>query len=218
MFLKRSLCLICLAGMLFFGIISASLACMGPKIIYNDDFTERDAGWFIQPADVASGKVTVGEGRVRIKQEAEKGYTTLNLAFGLPADTDICVKARIVETTDMSKAGIGLVFWAKGFDDSYLFQMTGNGFYSVSHWADRAWQSITPTASATAFQSRVDQDNLLRVVTKGQTVTLFVNDEQVAKFRVPTPTGLVKAGFRVSAFGKDPIAVEFRDFVVTSVP
>jgi hypothetical protein len=211
-------CTLCLAAVLAIGSISPSLACKGPKVIYSDDFKERDAGWFIQPADIESGKVAVGEGRLVVRPDPERGYTVLNMAFGLPADTDICVTARIVESAELSRSGLGLIFWAKGFDDNYLFQVTGNGNYYVTRWAERAWQSVTPTAAVRAFKQGLGEENVLRVVTKGQTVAVFMNDEQLAKFRSPTPSGIVRAGFRASSLGKEPTAVEFHDFSVTDVP
>ena len=193
-------------------------ACKGPTVIYDDNFRERDDGWFIQEAEFRSGKVQVGEGRMFITADAEAGNSILNLAFALPRDADICVNARIVKSTDLSQTGVGIVFWAKAYADNYLFQVTGGGMYWVTHFADRAWQSVTPPASLGSFKQGLGQDNLLRVMTKGQSVTLFVNDVQVARFRAPPPTGLVRAGFRASSFGKEPTAAEFRDFKVTNVP
>jgi hypothetical protein len=210
--------IVCLAAVLAIGAISPSLACKGHKVIYSDDFTERDAGWFIPPADIESGKVAAGDGRVVVRPDPERGYSVLNMAFGLPAETDVCVKARIVESTDLKQSGVGLLFWAKGYDDYYLFQLIGNGNYYVTRWTERAWQSVTPTAAARAFKQGLGEENVLRVVTKGQIVTVFINDEQLARFRSPTPSGIVKAGFRATSIGKEPTAVEFRDFSVTDVP
>jgi hypothetical protein len=209
---------LCFVIMVIVGGTSPSLACKGTKILYNDNFTERDDGWYILPADFASGKVNVGQGRILVKPEPERGYSLLNMAFGLAPDADICVTARIVESPDLSKSGLGIIFWAKGFDDNYLFQLLGNGTYYVTHWVDRSWQSVTPIASVRSYKQGLGQDNQLRVVTKGQTVSVFVNDEQVARFRAPTPTGLVKVGLRASALANEPSSFEFREFTVTDVP
>ena len=206
------------AGLLSLALMSPSLACKGATEIYSDDFQSRDAGWFVQQADLQSGKVTVGDGRVLVKEGGQRGYSILNFAFALPADTDICVKARILQSADLAKASVGVLFWAKGYDDNYVFQATGDGKYFVAHFFNRAWEVITPAATSDTFKSGLGEDNLLRVMTKGQTVTLFVNDSQVAKFRAPVPAGLVKAGFRAGAIGSDPVAVEFRDFKVTTPP
>ena len=179
---------------------------------------ERDAGWFIAPADLELGRIAVGNGRVLARIDGERGNSIVNMAFGLPADADICVTARIVELTDLTKGSVGLVFWAKGYEDNYLLDIGGNGLYSIFHWTERAWQTITPPATAPAFKAGLGQDNLMRVLTKGQTVTLFLNDGQIAKFRAPAPTGLVKAGFRVTSHGQNSTSAEFRDFTVTSAP
>jgi hypothetical protein len=203
------------AGMFFFVLVSPSLACNGQTEIYSDDFRSRDAGWFIQEADLRSGRVTIGDGRVLLKEDGLKGYGTLNLAFGLPTDADICVKVRIVQSADMAKANAGILFWSKGFEDNYLFQITGDGKYFVSHFSNRTWETITPAATASTFVPTLGADNLLRVLTKGQTVTLFINDTEMAKFRAPPPVGPVKAGFRGASTGNEPVAIEFRDFQVT---
>jgi len=136
-----------LAALLAIGSFSPSLACKGPKVIYSDDFTERDAGWFIPQSDIDAGKAAVGDGRILVRPDPERGYSVLNMAFGLPTQTDICVKARIVESSDLTKSAFGLLFWAKGYDEYYLFQVIGNANYYVSHWTERAWQSVTPTAA-----------------------------------------------------------------------
>jgi len=211
-------CTLCLAALLAIGSFSPSLACKGPKVIYSDDFTERDAGWFIPQSDIDAGKAAVGDGRILVRPDPERGYSVLNMAFGLPTQTDICVKARIVESSDLTKSAFGLLFWAKGYDEYYLFQVIGNANYYVSHWTERAWQSVTPTAAVRSFKQGLGEENVLRVVTKNQVVTMFVNDEQLARFRSPFPTGSVRAGFRASSLGNDPTAVEFRDFSVTEAP
>jgi hypothetical protein len=48
---------------------------------------------------------------------------------------------------------------------------------------------------------------------------MYVNDQRIARFRAPAPAGVVKAGFRANSFAQDvPVAMEFRDFSVTTVP
>jgi hypothetical protein len=203
---------------LMFVTASPSWACKGAKEIYSDNFKERDAGWFIPPADIQNGHVTVGDGRVLLKVDPGKGYTVLNFAFGLPSDSDICVISRLTDASDLSKATTGLVFWAKNYADNYVFQLTGDGKYWVSHWSNPSWEVVTPLANAPTFKSGLGVDNVLRVSSKQQSISLFVNDEQVAKFRAPSPNGLVKAGFRAGSNGTDPIGAEFRDFKVTDAP
>ena len=188
-------------------------------MIYSDDFEERDAGWYVTAADIAAGRAAIGDGRVLIKPAPGLSYSVMNTAFDLPTDADICVKMRIVDASDLSKVGAGLVFWAKGFNDNYFFQVVGNGTYWIARFSNQAWQNVTPPADVPSFQQGLNQDNLLRVTTKNQTVTVFVNDQQIAKFRAPAPVGLVKAGFRAGSFDRNaPVAVEFRDFSVTEVP
>jgi hypothetical protein len=206
------------AVMIVSGLASQALACKGPKVIFSDDFQERDAGWFIQQGDLQSGKVAVGDGKIVLKVDAGKGYTVLNLAFGLPAESDICVTSKIVSGGDASKVTSGLVFWAKNYADNYMFQITGNGTYWVSHWSNQTWDNVTPLANAPSFRQGFGVENVLRVTIKNQTVTLFVNDERIAKFRAPAPDGLVKAGFRGGSVGTEPVSVEFREFKVTDAP
>jgi hypothetical protein len=206
-----------LVAMLLAGLAPPALACKGQKVIYSDDFAERDAGWFIAAADLESGRVAFGGDRMLVRMEGDRGNSILNMAFGLPTDTDICMRARIVDGSDLNKGSVGMVFWAKGYDDQYLYDVQGNGLYAIYHWTERAWQTITPPAAAPAFKAGLGEDNLLRVTTKGQTATLFLNDQQIARFRAPTPTGTVKAGIRVTSHAPNSIGVEFRDFTVTDV-
>jgi hypothetical protein len=53
-------------------------------------------GGLFPPADLASGKVDIGQGRIFVNPTPENGYSVLNMAFGLPTDAAVCVKFRIV--------------------------------------------------------------------------------------------------------------------------
>ncbi|MEA2878769.1 MAG: hypothetical protein QOF14_3965 [Hyphomicrobiales bacterium] len=209
---------------IFLALIFAALlnglaaACKGDKVLFEDDFQERDAAWAITPGELDTGAVAVGQGRMMLRPPAEKGLSIINMAFRLPTSIDICVTVRFVETDDLADVSAGIVFWADGYAENSLFQVRGNGTFWVSRWADRAWQSITQTATTPAFKPGLGQDNRLRLRANGQTVTLFVNDMQVARYRAPAPDKNVQFGVRGGSFGKNANTVEFRDFKVTNAP
>jgi hypothetical protein len=207
---------VCLALIFAATLHLPALACMGDKPLFDDDFQERDAAWSIAQSELETGAVAVGQGRMALKPAGEKGLSIINMAFRLPASIDICVTIRFVEAENLADSAAGIVFWADGYTENNLFQVRGNGAFWVSRWADRAWQSITPIATATGFKIGLGQDNRLRVRASGQTVTLFVNDVQVARFRAPAPEKNVQFGVRAGSFGKSANVVEFRDFKVTN--
>lgn len=195
-----------------------ALACKGDKLLFEDDFQERDAAWSITPTELDTGVIAVGQGRMAIKPPGEKGLSIINMAFRLPPSLDICATIRFVESENLADSSAGIIFWADGYSEHNLFQVRGNGTFWVSRWTDRAWTTITPTAPASGFKIGLGQDNRLRVRVSGQIVTLFMNDMQVARFRAPVPDKPTQFGIRGGSFGKAPSTVEFRDFKVTNAP
>lgn len=207
---------VCLAVACLFS-ASAASACKGPKVIYEDDFQERDAGWWLRQADIERGAVAIGDGRLVMRSDPERNISTLNMAFRVAPDMDVCTTVRFVETDNPADSAFALVFWANEFDDHYNFHVRGNGAYWISRWSDGNWHSITSTAAAPDFKPVVGEDIQLRVLTKGQTVTVFLNDTQLARFRAPPPAKPVQFGLRSASFGKSKSAVEIRSIKVTTV-
>jgi hypothetical protein len=207
-----------LASSLVLYSLSPALACKGGKVLFEDDFQERDSAWSLRQADYETGAAAVGHGRLFLKPPADKSLSALNMAFRLSPNADVCVTVRFVEAPSLLNASAGIIFWANEFIETNNFMLNGDGTFSVLRWADKTWHSVTPRTAVPNFKAGLGQDNHLRVLTNGQTVTLFLNDVQVARYRAPVPEVKVQVGMRVSSFGTESSAVEFRDFKVTSVP
>jgi len=129
------------------------------------------------------------------------------LAPGSYADTSISVDA---ELPPGARLAAGVVFHYQDERNFYLFQISGDGYYTLELLAaDRFTRLIdwTPSDAIGATANR------LQVETRGDRIALFVNNRRLEETRDPSFTaGAV--GLAASAFADPGPAVRFDNLVV----
>jgi hypothetical protein len=97
-------------------------------------------------------------------------------------DVDMCVTLTTIEGVEPEDAKAGLIFWYVDENNFFAFQYAPNGKASVwrrqrGRWLDQVdWQDVEGANQGD------DAENDLRVVTRGDRVTLYVNEEEFAEF------------------------------------
>ena len=192
------------AVMVFLFAARDAMACKGSEVIFEDGFTTMDPAW-----GEPSNRQSVRDGKFVIEPEAEKLWSAINQAnvFG---DMDACVKVTIAKSDDVSWGG-GLIFWAKGYDDYYYLLINGDGWFAVRRWTNGRALDPVPWRQNAALKKGVGQTNQLRVVTKGNEATVYINDTQVVSFKGQPPQG---GGF-IGVIGNAPSVWEFSELKVT---
>lgn len=186
-------------------------ACEGQTVLFEEDFSTHDRTW---------GEVTeqfeMKDGKATAKPPPSQLQWRLNTAFAFD-DADICVTVTSVETSNPADTSAGVVFWAKDTNNFYYFAVAPNGFYVVNRRLADKWAVTIPWTKSEAVAVGQGKPNVLRVTTKGQTVTLFVGGAQVARFRAQPPGGSSQIGL-LMASGAKPDTWEFAALKVTSPP
>ncbi|MDR3505304.1 MAG: hypothetical protein P4L52_03575 [Acidocella sp.] len=88
----------------------------------------------------------------------------------------------------------GLLFWSTGPNDFFEFTIsdTDGTFGVFKHTASR-WETIVPYTKTNLVKSGAP--NTLRLVTKGNYVTLYINGQSVGALSLPAPQGGGVVGF-----------------------
>lgn len=165
---------------------SPALACTGKSVHLEGDFKTGALGWGQEDAHF---KVTGGEAVVT----PVPGTQTARWETGVSlTDLDACVTVAMpATTTDESRTYAGLLFWLTDKDNFYEVVVAPNGLFTV---ARKFRGKITATAPVSWTKTKAlklgpNEKNTLRVTLEGQTVTIRINDTEVARFRGQAPEG-----------------------------
>ncbi len=115
----------------------------------------------------------------------------------------------------------GLMFWATGPNDFYYFDVSDTvGSFSVLRQQTANggnWSEVVPPTASPLVKTGVNAVNVLRVVTQGNSVTLFVNGQQLGTLNALAPAGGGTVGIWAenSAAATDTSDYAFSDLTVS---
>ena len=206
-----------LAAFSLIGLLSAlpaaAATCPG-NVIFQDSFTSAntslDLGVYPQSKiAIQGGKATVtllNTGMARVDEYWGARY----------GDANVCLTVGTLATEKADGQTGGIVFWAADYNSYYDFQVspTIGQFDVAQHLPNGQWAMPVAWTASPAIVKDLGKTNVLRLQTKGNTATLFINDQQVGTFNGTPPAGGGQVGFFAQATGPDN--VELSDFSVTS--
>ena len=190
--------------------LTAALACQGPNTLYADDFSTADPAWGNYDGEkIENGKLT-------ITASANKIYQLQNQS-GFFDDIDYCADL-VQHTDDPQNSDGGLLFWGSDSSNYYLFLISITGSGKVVRLQNNRW--VTPIAwtANDAIKTKKSDVNSLRVVTKGNQATFYVNGKQFAQFKGFPPQGGGLIGVFGEAGPKAPVDFDFSNLKITNVP
>jgi hypothetical protein len=130
-------------------------------------------------------------------------------------DVNVCVTVGTNATEKPENQIGGIIFWAADYSNFYSFQVNStNGQFDVAQLAGGKWGVAVAWAASPVIVQGLGKTNVLRVQTKRNSATLFINDQQVGTFNGTAPPGGGQVGFYGQGDGTD--TVEFTAFAVAS--
>jgi hypothetical protein len=192
-----------------------ALACKGPNVKFSDDFRQIDDTWGIDPnADT----VTVEEGKVKVKADPSGGYTVL---YGgtLFDDADFCVTVQVPsQTGNGDQLAAGPVFWAQDYNNYYTFDITPGGSAAIVRRLKGKWVYVLDYRAADGIKTKPGDKNVLRVTTKGNAVTTYINDVKFASVKAQVPDGGGEIGLHAESEKAHRDTWKFIGLKVTDLP
>lgn len=177
-------------------------------MLHSDDFSQSDPAWGLPEgngARIAGGKLT-------LVPEQDNAFVLVK-TIGPYTDFDVCVSA-VQKADDPVTSWASIVFWVNENGDFYVFNVATNGQFAVSHRINGNWETPRDWESAGDVVNAGEEPNEIRVVGKGNTATLYVNDTEVGTFTGEAPA----AGGPLGVYARSPAGsvgtFEFDDFSV----
>ena len=182
-------------------------ACKGKKVLFEDNFATLDPSWG-EPSKFENVK----GGKLIVQTDVNKTRRLLKKAY-LFEDMDACVKVRLAKSDDPNQPG-GLIFWGKDISSHYVLMVKADGRFQVGRYLGR-WLDAVSWRDEAAVKKGMGQVNELRVVTKGNQATAYINDKEVVSFKGQPPEGGSAVGASGQSSEKSEAVWEFSDLKIT---
>ena len=191
-----------------------ALACKGSKVMFQDDFRQIDDSWNVGPH---ADSVTVEDGKVKVKADPSAGYTVL-YGGAIFDDADLCVTVQVPRQTENgAQAAAGPVFWAQDYDNYYTFTITPDGVAAIARLIRGRWHYVL-IREADSIKTRPGDKNVLRVTTKGNSVTTYINDVKFATVKARVPENGGEIGLHAQSEQAHRDTWKFMNLKVTDLP
>jgi hypothetical protein len=174
-------------------------------LLYADDFSTIDPAWAIDD------KTSAGEKQLLLTPGVSNGYTKLYTGRWF---TDADMRVKIALTKGQADGRAGIVFWAADYKNYHLATIRPDGRLELYHNKDGKFSLVHEAKTVDEISKGVGKVNDLRVVLKGATATVYINDKQVDAIELAAaPEGLRKIGFHAES-GKEACVWAYSDLVV----
>lgn len=180
--MKFKIILLSLLSLFFILTNSSVLACKGTEVLFQDNFAKLDPSW-----GTPNDELSQGHNTLTLKPNLGMDYALLNQS-NLFQDMDYCADVHLAQGDD-STAGGGLAFWGKDYNDYYFLYILGDGSYYVGRYVGGRYIYPVSSTKDPVIQTGNNAVNHLRVVTKGNQATIYINDKQLATFTGQPPQG-----------------------------
>jgi hypothetical protein len=204
--MKRKLFILLLMATIL-GVASASWA---GSVLLEDKFPSLDPGW-----GAADQFFDIKDGKMIVQPAKNETYTAVYEGNIFPNELDTSITMKFAKADDPTY-GSGLIFWSKGLKDYYALMINANGWFTVQRrMGDRFINPVTWRENG-AINKGAGVNNRLRVVTKGNKATIFINDKEIISLMGQPPEGGSQIGVRTASGPEKPNVAEFTDLKVTT--
>jgi hypothetical protein len=167
-------------------------ACPG-TVMFQDPFASPDPLLNVPSSAAAQFATQGGKGELTIQQANSGqmvGYS------GLYGDADVCATFTTQATDKAEGQMSGILFWAADYNNLFLLEYNvSTGQVEVAQRTGGNWVLTLVSAPSAAVVKGMGKTNALRVQTKGNLATLYVNGQQVETLTGQPPAGGGFVGF-----------------------
>ena len=191
------------------GLCGAAVACQGSQVLFEDGFETLAPTW-----GNADDAFFLEDGQLTIMPGYDEYYASLS-TMGTYEDIDYCLNLEAIKADPEGNSFAGLLFWAIDYDNYYYVMVTAEQSISVFR---RQRGRVLPQlrwASFDALKRGNGEVNELRVVTVGNTATVYVNGREYGTIKGQPPGDGQQIGVRATSPRNDRAVWGFDDIRVT---
>lgn len=207
----KSVGVLLMAGVAFFGSLHSATAFSDPEVLYEDSFDKMDPGWG-EPNDL----VATQNGKLVIKPKSGTSQAVQHQGV-IVEDGSVSVTIKLARDDGRVQA-TGLIFWGTDYQSYYVLDITPDGRYAITRWVKGRWLFPVHYRKTDAIKRDYNQENEVRVVTKGNSATVFINGREIISIKGQPPKGGGLIGLYAESGAGEQTVAEFAHLKVMSVP
>ncbi len=167
---------------------------------FEDNFANLKTDW-----SGDKGTYSVADDMMHLKTKGPDSETRVLLSNVPVTDADISVSVTFPTTarkpdedgaTDGFRSGI--IFWASDLDNHYQFKIGGNKHVLISRVNKGRWTHLVDKEPYPEMKTGKGEWDDLRVTTKGNQLTCYLNGKQLCQMDGQPPDGTTKVGLYAS--------------------
>jgi hypothetical protein len=192
------------------GPTAAARACEGSQVLFEDSFETLSPTW-----GNADDAFFIEDGQLTIMPGFDEYYSALN-TMGTYEDIDLCFNLEAIKADAEGNSFAGLIFWAIDYDNYYYVVVTAEQSIGVFR---RQRGRVLPQLRWTTFDALKAGNgvvNEIRLVTVGNTATVYVNGTEYGTIKGQPPSDGQQIGVRATSPRNDRAAWGFDDVRITA--
>lgn len=183
-------------------------------IYFQDDFSNNTTGWPTVRSDEGITDYENAVYRIFLNTANQDYFATPGLSF--PSDVRVEVDATKVAGSDDND--LGVICRYQDNDNLYLFVMSSDGYVGIMKWVGGSLESIgAETLIENSAVNMGNAHNHIGAECIGNTLTMYVNGQQVASVQDSSFTDGGDVGVFAGTYDEPGTDIHFDNFVV-SVP
>ena len=189
--------------------MGTALACQGSEVLFEDSFATLEPTW-----GTADDSFFIDSDRLTIMPGYDQYYSALS-TMGTYLDADICIDLEAIKADPEGNSFAGLIFWAIDYDNYYYLVVTAEQSVGVFR---RQRGRVLPQLRWTrtdALKPGNGAVNQLRVVTVGNTASIYVNGQFYAAMKGQPPSDGQQIGVRATSPRNDRAIWAFDNVKIT---
>jgi hypothetical protein len=155
-----------------------ALACMGPTVIFADNFQTEDPAW-----GAMTGTLSIAGGYAALTPHVGD-YAAASYGGAFVDNGDACVDVMSPAVAAPAQAAGGILFGMTDLDNFYVFAAEEDGQAAIYQRRDGAWNTPVAWRPAPALKSGGNVTNTLRITWNGTTGAAYINGQTFATFTI----------------------------------
>jgi hypothetical protein len=193
-------------------IAAPALACEGSKVLYEDPFDRLDPTWGEE-----DDAFHIDRGKLVILPDPDQAYYAFNNS-GYYTDIDLCADVIAVNADLSGDSYAGVIFWGTDKDNYYSVLITADGYASVFRRQKGKSLSQVDWVQFEGIQKGAEAVNTIRVVTKGNEATFYINGKKFETITGQPPEDGWQFGLRAASPKNSKATYGFDNVKLTSQP
>jgi hypothetical protein len=188
---------------------ATAAACGGSQVLFEDTFETLAPTW-----GSVDDSFFIDSDRLTIMPGYDQYYTALS-TMGTYEDADICIDLEAIKADAQGNSFAGLIFWAIDYDNYYYLVITAEQSIGVFR---RQRGRVLPQLRWTRIDALKPGNgafNQIRVVTTGNTASIYVNDQFYATMKGQPPSDGQQIGIRATSPRNDRAIWAFDNIKIT---